>query len=259
MAHYGFHNAVMKLMLLLAFMAACAAFASKPVEYKDGEAVLQGALAVPKDVKAGTPIVLIVHDWNGIDAYEEGRADQIAKLGYIGFAIDVYGKGVRPKNAQESAAEAGKYYSNNALLRSRVKAALAYAATIPHGAPKKIAMIGYCFGGMTVLDAARNGVDVLGVVSFHGGGFKTDKPAKKGDVKAKVLVLHGDADTSSPMADVEAFKREMKTAGVDCRVVIYPGAKHAFTVPTAVDRYDAKADKASWEEMRKFLKGLFGA
>jgi dienelactone hydrolase len=248
----------MKLMLLLAFMAACAAFAAKPVEYKDGETVLQGALAVPENVKAGTPVVLIVHDWNGIDAYEEGRADQIAKLGYIGFAIDIYGKGVRPKNNQESAAEAGKYYSNNALLRSRVKAALDYAKTIPHADRKKFAMIGYCFGGMTVIDAARSGVDVLGVVSFHGGGFKTASPAKRGDVKAKVLVLHGDKDTASPVADVDAFRDEMKNAGASCRVVIYPGAQHAFTVPTAGDRYDAKADKASWEEMRKFLKGLFG-
>ena len=254
----------MKMLLLLAFMAACAAFASRPVDYKDGDTVLEGALAMPKDVKDRTPIVLIVHDWNGIDSYEEGRADQIAKLGYIGFAIDIYGKGVRPKDAKESAAEAGKFYRDNALLRSRVKAAIDFAATIPHVDMKRMAMIGYCFGGMTVLDAARNGVDVLGVVSFHGGGFKTSNPAKAGDVKAKVLVLHGDADTASPVADVEAFKQEMKNAGVDCRVVIYHGAKHAFTVPGSDKMgnpgvgYDAKADKASWIEMRKFLKELFG-
>jgi dienelactone hydrolase len=255
----------MNVALILTLLAlCCAAVASTPVDYKDGDTELEGALSIPKDVHGPTPIVLIVHDWAGVKDYEAHRADQIANLGYIGFAIDVYGKGVRPKTPEECMAEARKYYGDNALLRSRVKAALDYAATIPNADMTHMAMIGYCFGGMTVLDAARSGVNALGVVSFH-GGLKTSTPAKKGEVKAKVLVLHGDADTAAPMTDVEALKKEMADAGVDCRVVIYHGAKHAFTVPGS-DRagvpgvgYDAKADKGSWEEMRKFLKEIFGA
>jgi dienelactone hydrolase len=251
----------MKWITLALFLLPVLSMASEPVEYRDGETVLEGSIAYPKDKEGKLPVVLIVHDWNGIDSYEQGRADQIAGLGYIGFAIDIYGKDIRPKNAQESGAEAGKYYQNHDLLRSRVKAALDYIATNPRADTKRMVMIGYCFGGMVALDTARSGADLLGVVSFH-GGLKASFPAKPHTIKAKILVLHGDADIPSPMKDVEALKKEMSEAKADCRVVIYKGAKHAFTVPGPDSNipgvgYDEKADKASWKEMVSFLAKLF--
>lgn len=238
------------------------AIVSGPMEYRDGSTVLEGFVAKPSGVKQA-PVVLIVHDWNGIDAYEEGRAKQVAGLGYIGFAVDVYGKGVRPKNARESAAEAQKYYQNHDLLLSRIRAALAAVSQIPEAHRDKLAMMGYCFGGMVALEAARSGAPLLGAVSFH-GSLATKHPAQKGKVRAKILVLHGGADPLVPKADVENLKREMAEAGADLKFVEYPGAVHSFTVPGpkpapgAGTGYDPAADKESWEELVKFLKAIFG-
>lgn len=223
----------------------------KPVDYKDGQAVLEGQIAYPEK-QGKRPAVLIVHDWNGIDGYEIRRTKEVAELGYVAFAADIYGKGVRPQGMEACAAEAGKYYGNNALLRSRIKAAIDTVKADPRVDTGKIAIIGYCFGGMTAIDTVRAGFGVKGAVSIH-GGFKTANPALKGIAKGKILVLHGDADKASPLSDLEAMKEEMKKAGIDVKVVLYPGVDHAFTVPGS-PRYDEKADKASWKEMVPFLK-----
>jgi len=223
----------------------------KPIEYKDGQTTLEGQIAYP-DQETKKPAVLIVHDWNGIDAYEIRRTNEVAQLGYVAFAADIYGKGIHPNGPQECAAEAGKYYGNNALLRSRIKAAIDTIKKDPRVDKDKIAIIGYCFGGMCAIDTVRAGFGVKGAVSFH-GGFKTANPAEKGTAKGKILVLHGDADKASPLSDLEAMKEEMKKAGIDVKTVIYPGIDHAFTVPGS-PRYDEKADKASWKEMVPFLK-----
>lgn len=223
----------------------------KPIEYKDGQTVLEGQIAYPEK-EGKRPAVLIVHDWNGIDAYEIRRTKEVAQLGYIAFAADIYGKGVHPNGPQECAAEAGKYYANSTLLRSRLKAAIDTVKADSRVDTSRIAIIGYCFGGMSAIDAVRAGFGVKGAVSFH-GGFKTANPAEKGIAKGKILVLHGDADKASPLSDLEAMKEEMKKTGIEVKVVLYPGVDHAFTVPGS-PRYDEKADKASWKEMVPFLK-----
>ncbi|MCX7798869.1 MAG: dienelactone hydrolase family protein [Fimbriimonadales bacterium] len=231
------------------------------VEYRDGATVLEGYLAKPASA-ARAPIVLIVHDWNGIDAYEEGRARQIAELGYIGFAIDIYGKGVRPKDPQACAAEAQKYYRDHGLLMGRLNAALRRAGEIPEADRSRMAIMGYCFGGMVALEAARAGNDLEAAISFH-GSLATQHPAQKGRTKARILVLHGGADPLVPKSDVEALKKEMANAGVPLRFVEYPGALHAFTVPGPEPRpgaaagYNAAADKASWRELESFLRESF--
>jgi dienelactone hydrolase len=257
------HNPeTMTSMVLLGVLAMGTSIVAGPLEYRDGSTVLEGFVAKPSGVNKA-PVVLIVHDWNGIDAYEEGRAKQVAGLGYIGFAVDVYGKGVRPKNAQESAAEAQKYYQNHDLLLSRVRAALRAVSQIPEAQRDRLAMMGYCFGGMVALEAARSGAPLLGAVSFH-GSLATKHPAQKGKVRAKILVLHGGADPLVPRADVENLKKEMAEAGVALKFVEYPGALHAFTVPGpkpapgAAAGYDPAADKASWKELVAFLKSIFG-
>lgn len=223
----------------------------KPVEYMDGTVVLEGQIAYAAG-EGKRPAVLIVHDWNGIDDYEKRRTKEVAQLGYVAFAADIYGKGVRPIGTQACAAEAGKYYGDNALLRSRLKAAFDTVKKDPRVDKDRIAIIGYCFGGMCAIDAVRAGFGAKGAVSFH-GGFKTANPAQKAKAFGKILVLHGDADQASPLADLEAMKKEMKAAGISVKTVIYPGVDHAFTVP-GTTRYNEEADKASWKEMSAFLK-----
>lgn len=259
----------MRLVLLLAlalgvFAGAKADIVTKTVDYKDGDVVLEGFLAYDSAGAEKRPVVLVIQDWNGIDDYERMRCRMIASLGYVAFAPDIYGKGVRPKNPQESAAEAGKYYGDNALLRSRLHAALDQARKLPHADPAKIGVIGYCFGGMCALEIARMGADVAGVVSFH-GSLTTSAPAKAGAVKAEVLVLHGAADPFVPPADVEAFEKEMKAAGAKFKLVAYPGAVHSFTVKGSESygmpgvAYDEKADTQSWEEMKTFFARVLGS
>jgi len=223
----------------------------KPVEYKDGGTVLEGQIAYPEQ-EGKRPAVLIIHDWNGIDDYEKRRTKEIAQLGYVAFAADIYGKGIRPNGPQECAAEAGKYYSDNALLRSRLKAAFDTVKNNNRVDNRKIAIIGYCFGGMCAIDAVRAGFGVKGAVSFH-GSFKTSNPAQKGKSSGKILVLHGDADKAAPLADLGPMKEEMKKAGIIVKEKIYPGVDHAFTVPGS-PRYDEKADLSSWKEMAAFLR-----
>lgn len=249
--------------LTLATGAAHAEVKSRTVEYKQGETVLEGYLAWDDTVKGKRPGVLVVHEWTGLGTYAKKRADMLAQLGYVAFAADVYGKGVRPKSPQEAGAEAGKYKGNRALFRARLEAALAELKKIDLVDPKRIAAIGYCFGGTGVLELARSGADVAGVVSFH-GGLDSPAPADGRNIKGKVLALRGADDPFVPEADVAAFEREMRDAGVDWQLVSYGGAVHAFTNPDAGNdnakgaAYNARADRRSWEAMKTFFHEVFG-
>lgn len=234
---------------------------SKTILYREGGTVLEGYMAYD-DAKGKRPCVLIVHDWNGIDGYEKGRADQLAKLGYTAIAVDIYGRGVRPKNPQESAAESGKYGKDRTLTRKRIMAAYNFATRQPQVDAKHVATIGYCFGGMVALELARSGAPVQGVVAFH-GNLSNPTPADAKFIKCPVLILHGADDPFVPRAQVAAFEKEMKAAKKSYKLIAYPGAVHAFTVPTAGNdpktgaAYNAAADKKSWAEMLAFFKKVF--
>lgn len=253
-------------------LAAAAAFAQPmggQVDYMAGATKCQGYLAYDLAKQGKRPGILIVHDWNGIDTYEEGRAVQLAKMGYVAFCADIYGKGVRPKTVQENGQLAGKYKGDRKLFRERLQAALDELKKDPNVDPTKVVAIGYCFGGTGVLEMARAGMDVKGVVSFHGGldaapGFEANaaRPESNGiAVKAKVLVCHGADDPFVPPAQVEAFKKEFATA--DMEFVAYPGAVHAFTEPHAGNdnttgaAYNKAADEGSWAKMKAFFASLF--
>jgi len=251
--------------LMLTAALARAEVQTKTVDYRDGDAVLEGYLAWDDAATGARPGVLIVHQWKGLTDYERRRARMLAEKGYVAFALDIYGKGVRPTNAREAGEQAGKYRAGDrALYRSRLKAGLEVLKAAEGVDVARIAAIGYCFGGTGVLELARMGADIAGVVSFH-GGLGTEHPAGKGDIKCKVLVEHGAADPVVTDEELLAFMNEMRATGCDWRVTVHGGAKHSFTEkeagndPAAPVGYDANADRRSWAAMLAFFTELFGA
>ncbi|MGO9567421.1 MAG: dienelactone hydrolase family protein [Desulfomonilaceae bacterium] len=236
---------------------------TQPVDYRDGSTVLEGYLAVKKGIEGKQPGVLVVPDWYGLKKPYMDIADRLADMGYVVFAADIYGKGVRPANNQEAAAEATKYKTDRKLLRQRVLAGLEELKKNPNVDPNRIAAIGYCFGGTTVLELARSGAPVAGVVTFH-AGLDSPAPEDGKNIKGKVLVLHGADDPFNKAADIAAFQEEMRKGNVDWQMIYYGDAVHSFTQPQAgTDKskgnaYNEKAAKRSWEAMKQLFHEVFG-
>ena len=251
---------VLTTLFLLTFAsAAMARVVTKTVEYKAGDTVCQGFLAFDDAVKGKRASVLLVHDWMGCTDHQKDQVQQLAALGYVALAADVYGKGVRPANSQEAGAEAGKWYKDRGLLRARVRAGLDYLAAQPQADAARLAVTGYCFGGACALELARSGAPLKAVVTFH-GSLANPSPEDAKNIKAKVLVLHGADDPYVKQEEVKSFMDEMRAAGLDWQVVQYSGAVHSFTDPRAgADNskgaaYNASADKRSWRAMRDFFE-----
>ena len=236
---------------------------TKMVEYRQGDAVLEGYMAYDDSISGKRPGVLVVHEWTGLGNYIKKRVDQLARLGYVAFGADIYGKGIRPATPEAAGREAGKFRSDRKLLRARAQAGLAELRRQPLVDSGRLAAIGYCFGGTTVLELARSGADLSGVVSFH-GGLDTPTPEDAKNIRAKVLALHGADDPHVPPQQVAAFQDEMRKGGVDWQMVIYGGAVHSFTNPDSGNdpskgvAYNEKADRRSWEAMRVFFTEIFG-
>jgi dienelactone hydrolase len=243
-------------------LAAQAQIHTETIEYRAGDVRLEGFLAYDEAQVGKRPGVLIVHQWKGLGEYEKKRAEMLAKLGYNVFALDIYGAGIRPKTPQEAGAEAGKYKSDRALLRARARAGLEVLRQHPLTDTKRIAAIGYCFGGTTVIELARSGAELNGVVSFH-GALDSPTPADGRNIKCRVLALHGADDPFVPANDVAAFEAEMRQAKVDWQLVKYGGAVHSFTDWNAGDNvaagaaYNQKADERSWAAMKDFFAEIF--
>jgi dienelactone hydrolase len=241
--------------------SAQAALHTETVEYKHGDTTLKGYLVYATTVKGKRPGVLVVHEWWGLNDYPKMRAEQLAKLGYVAFAADIYGDGVAVKTPQEAGALAEKFKGNRKLLRDRVNAGLEELKKQPQCDPKRVAAIGYCFGGTAVLELARSGADVAGIVSFHGGLDTPTRDAK--NIKCKVLICHGADDPFEPASDIAALQDEFRSAGVDWEMNIYSGALHGFTNPANKDgkmqgvAYNERADKRSWEAMKLFFAEVF--
>jgi dienelactone hydrolase len=237
---------------------------SGPLEYRHGDAVLDGYLAMPKESGIKSPGVLVIPDWMGVSDHYRHIADMLAKMGYVTLVADMYGKGIRPSNREEAAKLATTYKADRKLMRERANAALEAlkANSVVDG--NRVAAIGYCFGGTAALELARNGAPLAGVVSFH-GGLETPNPADAKNIKASVLVLHGADDPFVPPAEVAAFQDEMRKANVDWQMIAYGNAVHAFTTtaagndPSTGVAYNAKADKRSWEAMKLFFNEIFQA
>jgi len=235
------------------------------VEYSAQTVVMKGYLAYDENVKGKRGGVLVVPEWWGLNDYARRRANMLAELGYTAFAVDMYGEGkvvTTPDEAGKLSSEAMKNFD---VTKARFMAAVDFLKGQPTVDPNRIAAIGYCFGGGVVLNMARQGADLKGAVSFH-GGLTAVKPAQPGSVRARILVLSGGADKFITPEQIEALKQEMKAAGANFQFISYPGALHSFTNPEATElgkkfnmpiAYNAKADEESWSEMKGFLNTIF--
>ena len=247
--------------LLAGAVSAPAAIQSKDVAYQQGGVALQGVLVWDDAASGRRPGVLVVHQWLGITDYEKHRAALLAQLGYVAFCADIYGQNERPKNVTEAGAEAGKFKADRALLRARAAAGLEQLKQSELVDPNRVAAIGYCFGGTTVLELARSGAAIQGIVSFH-GGLDSPTPADGRNIKCPVLVCHGADDPFEKPEDLAAFENEMREAHVDWRLIKYGGAVNSFTQPdpgfvNPGARYNEKADKRSWEDLKLFFAEIF--
>ena len=255
-------------LLLCCAGLAHAAVQTREMDYTSSDgAHLRGYYAWDDSRKGARPGVIVVHEWWGLNDYARRRARELAQLGYAALAIDMYGDGKTTEKSSEAMEMMHGASNDSKVSYARALAGLELLKAQKEVDPKRIAAIGYCFGGKVVLDMARQGMDLAGVVSFH-GVLATTTPAQKGKVKARVLVLNGAADKFISADDIARTTAEMQDAGVDFTFVNYPDAKHAFTSPDA-DRlgrengmdigYNAAADKASWKKMREFFDILFAS
>lgn len=227
------------------------------IEYRDGSAVLEGFFCHDDSRPGPLPAVIISHTWSGRDEFVERKARRLAWHGFATFALDMYGKGKRGNTNEECAALLGPFMQDRALLARRIGAALTTVRGLPEVDTRRVAAMGFCFGGLCVLDLARSGADVRGVVSLHGLLKPSGLPAA-GKIRAKVLVLHGYDDPMGPPEDVLAIAQELTAAGADWQLHAYGNTVHAFTNPHASDRaggmvYDERADRRSWHTLLEFL------
>jgi len=249
------------LLSLLLIMTFHANAQLKSVAYKDGAQKLTGFSIAPAKAKANKAGILILPAWMGITNHSKEVAQKLAKDGYYAFIADIYGEGNYPKNTEDAAKMSGHYKSNPQEYQTRIT--LAINQLVRAGAdPNNIVVIGYCFGGTGALEAARGGLPVKGVVSFHGGlGKDTERVFEK--IEPKVLVLHGADDPYVPQKDIEQFQNEMRAANADWQMIYYANAVHAFTEKEAGNEnktgaaYNEKADKRSWQHFMVFLNELF--
>lgn len=227
------------------------------IDYKHADTLLSGFLAYDDALSYPCPAVLVSHAWVGRDEFACAKARRLAELGYVGFALDLYGRGVLGRNRDENARLMQPFLSDRAFLQGRMMTALETVRRFPQVDPDRVAAIGFCFGGLCVLDLARTGADLRGVVSFHGllsppGNIQGRR------IQAKILVLHGHDDPMVPPEQVMALGGELTEAGADWQIHIYGNTLHAFTNPQANDPsfgtvYDAIADRRSWQSMQNFL------
>lgn len=237
------------------------AIITQTAHYRDGETLLEAVVAFDDAIVGYRPAVLIHPTWAGRDNFVIEKAKKIAELGYVGIAVDIYGKGVLGTSAEENALLMQPFVNDRLLLRRRLMAAYRNAKLMPWVDSHTMAAIGFCFGGLCVLDLARSGIDLKGVVSFH-GMLHAPEELKTQAIKAKILVLQGNNDPLAPITDSLAFMQEMSASGADWQLHIYGNTGHAFTNPALNDHstgfyYQADADKRAWQTMQNFLAEIF--
>ena len=234
---------------------------TQTIDYKDGDTQLEGYMAWDERESTPRPGVLVAHAWRGRSEFEEGKAEKLAELGYVGFALDVYGKGVLGNNADENRALMQPLLDDRPALQRRLNLAVEQLKSQGEVDRGRIAAMGFCFGGLCVLDLARSGADILGVASFH-GLFGAPGNTDGNTISAKVLAMHGWDDPMVPPEHVLALAEELTAMGADWQIHAYGGTRHAFTNPQANDPdlgtvYDEIADRRSWDALQLFLAEIF--
>jgi len=234
---------------------------TRTIDYQDGEVDLQGYLAWDDAVEGKRPGVMIAHAWAGRSDFENGKAEELAKLGYVGFALDNFGKGILGRNTEENSALIQPFLDDRAMLQGRLQIALDVLKGLDEVDASRVAAIGFCVGGLCVLDLARTGTDLAGVVSFH-GLFGSPGNTAGNKIKAKVLALHGWDDPMAPPDQVVSLAEELSSMGADWQLHGYGNTMHAFTNPQANDPdfgtvYNPDADRRSWNAMQNFLSEIF--
>lgn len=234
------------------------------ISYSGDSISMNGYVVYDENIKGARPAILVVHEWWGLNDYAKMRARELAKLGYIAMALDMYGDGKQADNPDSAGKLATPFYMNPQMAKTRFDAALAKLLTYSQADASKTAAIGYCFGGAQVLNMAKLGDNLKGVVSFHGN--LNVVPANKDLLKAQILVCHGAADPFVPQAEADQFKKQMDSIGAKYTFKAYEGASHAFTNPNATAmgakfnipiKYNAAADTASWNDMKDFFSTIF--
>ena len=233
------------------------------IDYQAGELTMQGFMARKKSVKS-QPLVLIVHDWSGCREFAQDKARYFAEQGYVGFAVDLYGKGQRGSDTDSSINQKlmGSVMQNRAAIVTRLQAALECATNLQDVNPSKVVALGFCFGGLCVLDFARAGANISAVISVHGLFFMPEENSKA-KITAKVLSMHGYADKMATPDSLAAFHAEMTSRGADWQTHVFGNTSHAFTNPKANDsslglQYNSIADKRTWEIVSNFTREVFG-
>lgn len=265
------------LCLIVTALPTLAEVQTKEVVYQDGDTTLTGYLAwdstLAPQLGEGQPDlgalklpgVLIVHQWMGLTDYEKGRAKQLAEMGYVAFALDIYGSDHNPTDFQSAGAASGRFKGDRELFRKRLNLGLEQLRLQAKDMldPQNVAAIGYCFGGTGVLELARSGADIAGVVSFH-GGLDSTHPEDGKNIKCPILICHGEADPFVPQEGIDAMAKEFNAAEVDWQMISYSGVVHSFTQPMAGNEpekgyaYNEKADKRSWKHMKVFFSEVLG-
>ena len=247
---------------LFASTSSLAEIQTEAVEYRDGDTLLQGYVSWDNDIEGKRPGILVVHEWWGLDNYARQRAEMLADLGYVAFAVDMYGKGQVTNHADQANAWMTQITDNIDGWQKRANLWLNHMKAHPLVNPDDTAAIGYCFGGATVMQLAYSGADIDGVVSFH-GSLPAANENQYDSINAKILAAHGNADPFVPAEQVAKFKQALDAAGADWQLLSFGGTKHSFTNPNAAEHgmealaYDEKADRRSWLAMQNFFDEIF--
>jgi dienelactone hydrolase len=257
------HRYLIALALLLVIAPlAGAKIRTQPVEYRDGPVVLEGYLAYDDASQDVRPGILIAPEWWGLTDYPKHRAEELAQMGYVAFVIDMYGNGKTTADPKQAGEWSTPFHNDRNLMRRRAQAGLDALLNQKYVDPNHVAAIGYCFGGAAVLELARAGVPLAGVISFHGDLSRTRNESPD-HIKAKVLVCQGADDPFTPPTAVAEFEQEMKEAKANYQINVYGGAVHAFTNPNADQfhipgiAYNQQADRRSWSALKNFFAELF--
>jgi len=255
---------ILSLVLISNTKAVAAMIKEKTVTYMTEGIRMKGFVAWDESIKGKRPVVLVVPEWWGLNDYIRMRVRKLASLGYLAMAVDMYGDGKVAADPKEAQALTGPFYKDPSLAKARLDAAMKVISSYPEADADNMAAIGYCFGGYIVLNSAKLGADLKGVVSFHGG--LGGAPVDKAQLKAKILVCHGGADKFVSESDVASLRKKLDSIGADATFKIYPNATHAFTNPDATKigkqfnlpiEYNAEADRDSWNDMQVFFKRIF--